>query len=302
MKLLTAALIVLATGIAHACTVFFVFDGKLALAGDGEDWIDPNTQVWFVPHTEKNFGIVYFGFGTGEYPKNGIRLAQPKKKIDNLFEMDPTDAYGFPQAGVNEYGLFFGGAATDFVKDPNPNKKPPLFAFMLDRILRTCKTVKDAMPLIVKYDFAMAQGQILLADRSGDSVVIEAGNVILRRAGDHQVITNFRKSCTPDDAVTCQRYKFVDALFTKNHAFTVDLARQALQGVSFKPVPDSLRLKQSGTQYSVVYDLTNLKLHVYQHADFDHSVVLDVKKELAHPERAVKIGDLFALHSASVKG
>src|ERR687898_500317 len=57
---------------AHSCTVFFVFDGKLALAGSNEDWADPNTQMWFVPATKDNYGIVYFGFGRGEYPPGGV--------------------------------------------------------------------------------------------------------------------------------------------------------------------------------------------------------------------------------------
>src|SRR5262245_2964582 len=39
------------------CTVFFAFDGKVALAGSNEDWADPNTQVWFVPATKDNYGI-----------------------------------------------------------------------------------------------------------------------------------------------------------------------------------------------------------------------------------------------------
>jgi len=61
------AVLLIACTPGHACTVFFAFDGKLALAGSNEDWADPNTQVCFVPATKDTYGIVYFGFGCGEY-------------------------------------------------------------------------------------------------------------------------------------------------------------------------------------------------------------------------------------------
>src|SRR5262245_37756369 len=108
----------------RACTVFFAFDGKLAIAGDNEDWADPNTQMWFVPPTRDNYGIVYFGFGKGEYPEGGVsshRLRIPEKGITSI---NPEELCGLPQGGMNEKGLFLGGAATDVVHaPPAPGKK-----------------------------------------------------------------------------------------------------------------------------------------------------------------------------------
>jgi hypothetical protein len=98
--------------------VFFAFDGQLAIAGQNEDWDDSNTQFWVVPRTPATHGVLYFGFGRGEYPKEGIAFSPRVRevlqgKLDQLNSLAPEDLYGIPQQGVNEEGLFFGGAQTD---------------------------------------------------------------------------------------------------------------------------------------------------------------------------------------------
>ncbi len=86
-----------------ACTAFFMFDGIRAIAGQNEDWIDPNTQIWFVPASPDSHAIVYFGFGKGRYPAGGI--SYPKSKILDLGIKDiaeitnTEDFYGFSAAG-----------------------------------------------------------------------------------------------------------------------------------------------------------------------------------------------------------
>jgi hypothetical protein len=52
-----------------ACTAFFAFDGRVAIAGQNEDWDDTNTQYWSVPKTSTTLGVLYFGFGRGDYPQ-----------------------------------------------------------------------------------------------------------------------------------------------------------------------------------------------------------------------------------------
>ena len=121
---LLLALLFAADSSVAACTVFVAFEGKLALAGNNEDWGDPNTQMWFVPATKDNYGIVYFGFGRGEYPKGGISSRKLKIPEGGITKINPADLYGLPQGGMNEKGLFFDGASTEVVKVPSvPGKK-----------------------------------------------------------------------------------------------------------------------------------------------------------------------------------
>ncbi|HRI43383.1 MAG TPA: hypothetical protein PLL78_09190 [Fimbriimonadaceae bacterium] len=279
------------TASAVPCSVFYVYDGRLALAGDSEDWIDPNTQVWFVPKTATTHGVVYFGFGKGEYPEGGIRRTRKGKELPEggVINIEPSDAYGFPQAGMNDAGLFFGGAATDAVK--TTNGKPKFDGFFADYVLRHCATVKEALEVIARYDVGLPQGQILLGDRLGNSAVIEAGNAILPGNGKYQVITNFRKSATKD--VTCPRYKKLDTVLSAYDKLTVPFARDAIASVGRAPTRDSLEKKVPGTQYSVVFDLTNGIAHLYNRFDFRRDVRIDVKNETSGPARAMKMSSLF---------
>ena len=124
-SVLVLALILIANSPARSCTVFFDFDGKLALAGSNEDWADANTQVWFVPPTKDTYGIVYFGFGKGEYPKGGVSNRKLKIPKEGITKINPEDLYGLPQGGMNEKGLFFDGAATDVIKAPPARGRAP---------------------------------------------------------------------------------------------------------------------------------------------------------------------------------
>lgn len=295
-RLVAITALVGAASFGATCSVFTVYDGKLALAGDSEDWIDPNTQVWFVPKGTKTFGVVYFGFGTGEYPPGGLQLRAPKKPLTQggIIEMDPTDAYGFPQAGMNEEGLFFGGAATDVLSpETRRNGKPPFIGFFADHVLRHCRTVPEALAIIRKYDIGLPQGQLLFGDRFGGSAIVEAGNTIIERSGRFQVITNFRISAVPKDSITCDRFRRLSATLAVDKPLTIDFARDAIASVAVPPVSDSLAKRRPGTQYSVVFDMTHGVAHLYNRAQFDRDVQIDVKKEIAKGSAAKRIGDLF---------
>lgn len=274
-----------------ACSVFYVYDGKLALAGDSEDWIDPCGQVWFVPRTEQTYGVVYFGFGKGEYPEDGIRKSTGTRELPDggVIDIEPSELYGFPQSGMNDQGLFFGGAATDAVS--TKNGKPQFPGFFADHMMRHCATVAEALAAIEKYDVGLPQGQILIGDKHGASAVIEAGNVVIKGNGKYQVITNFRLSATRP--VTCPRYQKLDAALSSCDKLTIPFACDVIASVGVAPVADSLEKKIPGTQYSVVFDMTNGVAHVYHRFDFRREVALDVKELTSKPARALKLSDLF---------
>jgi tetratricopeptide (TPR) repeat protein len=69
--------------VAHSCTAFLASHRDVVLAGNNEDYINPQTRVRFVPSEDGRLGRIYFGF-------------------DNLYL----------QGGMNERGLFFDGFAT----------------------------------------------------------------------------------------------------------------------------------------------------------------------------------------------
>jgi CubicO group peptidase (beta-lactamase class C family)/pimeloyl-ACP methyl ester carboxylesterase len=287
MKLLRAlplvlAFLTIAATPGLACTVFCAFDGRVALAGSNEDWADPNTQVWFVPATKDNYGIVYFGFGRGEYPPGGVSRHKLVIPAEGITKIKPEDLYGLPQGGMNEKGLFVDGASTEAIKVPAAPGKKAYDGRLEDLILRKCATVEEALKLLETYAFNSVQGQWMFADKTGDSAIIEAGEVIVRKRGNYQVMTNFLQSKVEPAKVTCPRYKLVSRALAERKDLSVDLVRSLLKATA-----------QQSTTYSAIFDLANSEVHVHHRRDFDRSVKINLKEERAKSERALTIASLF---------
>ena len=46
----------------YACTGFCISKGNTVLVGNNEDYMDPDTKVFYVPAEKDKYGGVYFGF------------------------------------------------------------------------------------------------------------------------------------------------------------------------------------------------------------------------------------------------
>jgi hypothetical protein len=271
----------------HACTVFFAFDGRMALAGQNEDWNDYNTQMWVVPRTATTYGAVYFGFGRGDYPEGGIQFSPRLQqilngRIDLIKEVTDEDGYGLPQQGVNEKGLFFGSAETDpvaMVPQPGLTKYD---GHLVDLIMRRCATAAEALSVLQSHDYIMPKGHLLFGDKSGDSFVMEAGRVIVRRTSASQVITNFLQSREPQKKATDRRYRIATDRLQSAPELSPQIGVEVLDTV-----------RQSNTRYSIVVNLTEGTVSVYRSGKFDQAVELNVAAEIAKGPRAAKIADLF---------
>lgn len=271
-----------------ACSVFFAFDGKSALAGDNEDYFDhPKTQMWTVPRTESSYGTVYFGFGPGAYPIGGVALtARMRQAIAGLIpigKLSIEDTYGLPMQGMNEKGLFCGGAETEIVHDDW--SYPGILKFegdVTDLILRHAASVPDALQLVERYNYWLPEGNLLCADASGDSFILEAGGAVLRGSGRYQIATNFLQSLHPSQKGLDQRYRSLDGRLKEGPELSLDLVRSLLESA-----------QQGITQYSLVFDLTNLKVQVYQRRDFKRAVTIRLSDEWTKGPRVAKISTLF---------
>ena len=139
-------------GPARACTIFVLTDATRSLFFNNEDWSNPASRIWFVPAGQGYLGCAYVGF-------------------DN----------GWAQGGVNTAGLAFDWV-TGFTADWKP--KPALKTVRgnpSQRMLETCSTVTDAIAFYHRYwepDFA--RSRILIADRTGASVIISANAGLLQ--------------------------------------------------------------------------------------------------------------------------
>ena len=276
----------------RACTVFFAFDGQLALAGQNEDWDDTNTQFWIVPRTSTTYAVLYFGFGRGEYPEGGVRISPRLRElgrsgITSLDSITEEDLYGLPQQGINEKGLFFGGAQTQMVDSQRRADRPTYDGHIVDFVMRHCATVSQALKILDDYEYVMPAGQLLFGDKSGDSFILEPGRVVIRRSGNYQVITNFLQSREPDKKRKDRRYMLADSKLAREPRLSRKIGVSLLQ-----------ETHQSNTQYSVVCDLSHRVVIVYRNARFDVGIELNVDAESTNGPHAGRIQDLFEATSS----
>lgn len=248
----------LLAGPACACLVFCVSDHGHVFGGNNEDYLEPDTRMWFVPAAAGEHGRVYFGY-----------------------------ANGFPQGGLNDAGLFFDGLALD--REPivprAGEKEPAHTGNIADLAMAKCATVEQVIALFETHDRSMLEyAQLFFGDRSGDGAILE-GNAVIRKEGRALIATNFRQSKTPPEQSSCERHRIARRILSENEEISVDVCRRVLAAT-----------RQEGevsTLYSNVYDLERGLVYLYHFHDYEEVVVIDLATELAKGPRVVELATLF---------
>lgn len=248
----------------HACSMFTLVRDGVVLFANNEDYVEPG-YVWFTPAEDGKLGRVNFGF---------------KDR--------------FAQGGMNEKGLAFDAATTAEIPwESDPAKKDT--KNLLELVMDTCATVDEATALFDQYNCKhLAGGHFMLADATGESIVVswlpESGLNIVRREGDHQLITNTRLAAS---GFRCERFVLADRVLRGESGAPVDVAKKALDTIH-------QRGPQAFTSYSNIYDLIARKVHVFNLANYDEMITLDLAEELAKGEQRHALKDLFQ-HSPRLK-
>ncbi len=246
----------------HGCSVFLAANNAVTLGGNNEDWKNPFTKLWFIPPTEGTFGQMYVGF-------------------DNYY----------PQGGMNDQGLFFDGLAVLATVTPPETDKPDLPDDFLSIAMATCGDVQCVVDYFNAHDRLLLTGaQLFFGDASGDAAIIEPIE-ILRKSGDYLVSTNFYRSVTAPEDITCERYQTAEAMLEEaNGMYDIELFRRILDAVH-----------QEGdypTQYSNIYDLRAGIMYLYLFHDFAQVVEINLADELALGVHEYDIPTLFAENEA----
>jgi hypothetical protein len=140
------------------CTVFVLTGAHRVLFCNNEDWSNPRTRIWFVPAGEGHYGCVYVGFDDG-----------------------------WAQGGMNTKGLAFDWVAGFMEKwEPGPGMKP-VRGNPSERMIETCATVEEAIAFYRTHrETSFSRAKILIADRTGASVIIGAKDGQLQFERAHQ--------------------------------------------------------------------------------------------------------------------
>lgn len=155
----------------------------------------------------------------------------------------------YPIDGMNEAGL-----AVSVLYEPeeiagtDPHKITIWHCCLLRLMLDYAKTVDEAITLLQSYNIDFGVNHMIVADRSGDSAVIESiqGQMKVIRSGKPwQVVTNYKLyGVDPEDLTQCWRYKAVWTYLKNTNGVISSTEGMALLG----------SISQD-TYWSTIYDL-----------------------------------------------
>jgi len=245
-------------GVVGDCTVFYAADDEVVLAGNNEDGTNPITKMWFLPAEKGKYGRLYFGY-------------------DNFY----------PQGGMNDQGLFFDATAT--VPYEAGQKSRPMYpGILLEKVMEESATVEEALRLFSQYRFynVVVEGvMILIGDKTGASAVLE-GDVVLRKAGRYQVLTNFRQSAFEKGPYPCSRFTTAVNMLEDADSLSLELFKQILDATHVaSPAPD--------TQYSNIYDLNRGIVYLYLFHNYENVIEIHLDEELKKGKHVVDLMSLF---------
>jgi hypothetical protein len=257
-----------------SCTILTASYGDKVLYGNNEDWMLPTTFYWVRLPVDGGYGGVYFG-----------HLSEEAIRAGGLDEISA-------QGGVNEKGLAF-----DYAALPEaplmPHPELPAKGSIMMKIHRSCATVEEAIAMAKEHDWGTTlRWQALLADATGDAVVISAGpdrKLAFTRKADgngYLLTTNFNRANpenTFDGSYPCWRYdKSLEMLekIKSEKELTVDY---------FRSILDTAHIEGAigNTEYSNIFDLRNGIIYLYHWHQYDEVATINVAEEIAkHPSAA----------------
>ncbi len=242
----------------YACTMYKITKNGKTIIGNNEDWITPNTQIWFENKDVDSYAVMYVGF------------------------MD------IPQGAINEAGLVVDGFSTSWQSIENSNGKTKIsLDTALATVMQTMGTVEEVKAYYEGLDLSeMTTYQLVFVDRSGTYLIIEGDEMII---GDdsEKTFSNFYYSQTSSIKEVPLPYyqKGVEYINSTIPKVTLDYCSNVMKNM--------IQTDITATQYSTVYDLAEMKVRVYFHHDFNEFIELDLYQEFKKENYKVKMADLF---------
>ncbi len=278
-KTVGTSLLTLACGVflscvsARACTVFCYGEGDTVLAGRSFDIpSNPNLGMLLVPATNSAHGWLCCGY------------------ID------------YPWAdGMNDQGLFAALADVPTPYTSKSSQQPADVPTFMSGLLGSCATVEEAIAWCSKqptpslgaspnhsdqdgYTFVTPQ-HILVADRTGDSVVFEwpQGKLkMTRKKGRYQLMTNFLLSDPEAGGYPCPRFIVDSRILDKAAGPSLQTFRQVLETTAV-----------GTTRYSLICDLTHGDVNVYLRRGFDQPKTIHLADELQKGRHEIDLDEWF---------
>ena len=243
---------------AFSCTIFYFSSNSIILAGNNEDWKDPNSKMWFYPSEGNKYGWIKFGWGSG-----------------------------FPQGGMNDQGLFWDGTAGPYLEMPySESNKEKYSGPLMEKVIVECADISEAIEVFSNYYCEdQYKAQYLVGDSKHNSMIVE-GDSIIEMEDNYLILTNFYHSNPELGGYPCWRYNTANEMLAGNDNCTTYLIGSVLSATH-----------QEGkypTQYSQIYDLQNCQIYLFYYHNYEEFILIDLRKELDHGYRSFDIPGLFS--------
>jgi hypothetical protein len=250
------------------CSLFAAFgDSNNALYGRNFDWNFSPAVLLFVKPAQgyasvSMVDIAYLGY-KGERSKNLLGLSKGEQQA-------LLDAPALPFDGMNEKGVTIGMASVPAGNMPDDPKKPSIDSLLVIReMLDHASDVEEAVRILEKYDIEMGSVPLhyLIADRTGKAALVEyyQGKTFVQyNEKPWHMATNFIVASTRNSPQgRCRRYDKITSVMEDNLGkLTSDQAITLLKDVSSSDT-------EYGTQWSVVYDISNGGLWVVMGRNYE---------------------------------
>jgi len=242
----------------NSCTIVYFQKNGLALAGANEDYTDPNTMFWIYPPTDEKHGWIKFGF-----------------------------AGGFPQAGMNDQGIFWDGTSNPWLGMPlSEANKTKLQGPIMQKIIEECSNMDEVRDVLDSYYCKdQYKAQYLIGSFEGVSLIVEGDNTIFNDTS-FQILTNFYQSHPELGGYPCGRYSTAYDEFSQCDSIDLTLIGKVL----------SLTCQDGGypTQYSVIYDLRELEIYIFYYHNYEEFLNIKLLDEFQKGAHSYKIEPIFS--------
>ena len=221
---------------ADACSVIYYVDkhtGKIFVVNNEDYWYDVDAYIRIMPASGKHLARLWYGW-------------------DN-----------FAQGGVNEAGLFFDGAVTPEQTIPDGYGSPR--SNLGDEILRSCRTVEEALGFLEQKKIALSNAHMMIGDSSGNVVVLEwldGQRRITAISNNKLIMTNFLLADTSQGSFPCHRYESIETRLTQledmEEPATLKSVGNAMGGAVQLPGTDESG-RVGGTLYTTFINISDME-------------------------------------------
>jgi penicillin V acylase-like amidase (Ntn superfamily) len=258
------------------CSVLSLRTSNQIILGRNHDYYNPNSVIIYNPKNQLKVGV----------PLPGENIVGWKALYSSI--TISAIGVGFANSGMNEMGLAIGFMALDESVYPNKDDRPIIvptqwIQYMLDKCANTNEVIQEAKK--IRISNKMGSGtHYYICDREGNVAIIEflQGQTVVYTNKDmpYLLLSNdtYEKSMNDikkytgfgGDKIVPERGNYVDELMaigcTKINQFYKKESKNTIQDAFdifyAMRAPDSTpRYSEYGTQYTTVFDITNLKLY-----------------------------------------